>query len=395
MRKSVISYFCAGVISLLAIAPQIDYHIYVMVNSFHWLYMVIVAVFLGFYLCTRKVPMLIKLIVTYIMLTCFISEVPYVSFNAYVLVVAAIYMYLLLQECNFDIIIGALEAVFWTQLLFATLRYLGMETLMSFGDKEKIFWGTIFQHMRFSSLLCLLAPFLLVRTKWYLVPLSFAVVMTQGNGFALALGAGALIWTILSFRQCVYKEGRILMFILIGLVLLAGAVTVYLGRDSWRVAFAEGRVPVWGVIAKSWCFDTHINFHGFGSPLNPAVQTGPFSWKLYFFGHGLDTFLPLFPYYKYDPYPFPQAHNSWLQYLWELGLIGFVLIAWYGVNLVKRLLNNGRAIETAGCVIIATIMLFHFPDRMTQTMGLMIAYIAMCESFLSGSCPVEDAHAYE
>jgi O-antigen ligase len=96
----------------------------------------------------------------------------------------------------------------------------------------------------------------------------------------------------------------------------------------------------------------------------------------------MDTFLPLFPVYKYDPNPFPQAHNDWLQLAWETGLVGFLIFSAYCTSLIARLYRHSASILIAGLVIIGVNMIFHFPWRMTQTVFLMVAFVAYCEKYL-------------
>lgn len=255
------------------------------------------------------------------------------------------------------------------ELCIAFLRLLGKETLMNFGRPEPVFFGTIFQHMRFASLLCILSPFVLLKSKWYIVPISVAVVLTASNGFALAIGAGVLVYVLLAAPR--YKW---LILGLVGTVVLTGC---YIGRDSWAVAFREGRIPVWLVIIKSWIFDTRIN--PYGTPdMFGISQSGPFDLKCFLFGHGLDTFYNLFPAYKADPSPFPQAHCSYLQTLWEFGLVGFSILMAFFAGLIKKLLDEKETILISGLVIIGVNALTAFPERMTQTFGLMVVFFALC-----------------
>ena len=136
-----------------------------------------------------------------------------------------------------------------------------------------------------------------------------------------------------------------------------------------------GRVTSWIYALKSWVMDTSQ-----AADVTVMAISGPFQWKWFLFGHGMDTFLPLFPVYKHDINPFPQAHNSWIQFLWEIGLFGFSLIALYSVSLMKRLYESGRNDLIGGLSCIGTNMFFAFPDRMTQAVLMMIAYLAFCEN---------------
>ncbi len=350
-----------------------DFRIPVMVNSFAWICAVVFAGLLGFYLVSKKFHPAIKFLAVYLFVGAFVSEVPYRSFNAYLLIAPTLALFLWLRECDFDEVIRVLCAAFWLELTFACFRLAGMETLMNFGREEGIFFGTINQHMQFASLLCIISPFLLLRSKWYIVPISAAVVLCTSSGFAISILAGILVYLTLRYGRAAFVLSKEFLRWekVAGLSAVFGAIgyAIYLGRDSFAVAWREGRFPVWGVIFKSWLFDTRVN----------PDQSGPFSLKSFLFGHGTDSFYSIFAAYKHDANPFGQAHNCWLQLPWEIGLIGFVAILVYVGWLAVRLYQSQEHELLAGMVIISTNMLVHFPTRMTQTIWLIVAYLALCE----------------
>jgi O-antigen ligase len=87
----------------------------------------------------------------------------------------------------------------------------------------------------------------------------------------------------------------------------------------------------------------------------------------------------LFPVYKHDSNPFAQAHNFYLQQLFECGLIGLGVVVWWVLSLAIRLYRAREYALVAGMVMISTNMMFCFPERMTQTAPLLIAYLALCQ----------------
>lgn len=364
---------------------KMNYDIPLIVNSFLWMFLVVISSLLTFYAFSQKIHISLKAFFVYLLVIgCFFSQVPYISFNAFMVATASLYFYMGLKKCDFKIILDMLQAVFWLELTFAGLHYIGKDVLMNFGRTEPLFFGTVFQHMRFSSLLCILSPFVLMRSKWYIIPICLSVIFTASSGYGLAIIAGVACYLILDYLKNKktnpllsdsLRSNHVWLFMLI--VLFAG-VGIYHGRDSWAVALREGRLPVWLLIVKCWIFDTRVNPHGIPDIFGIS-QSGPFSLKCFLFGHGLDTFYPLFPAYKADPNPFPQAHNDWLQFLWELGLLGFSILAAFFGRLIKKLYDLGLNEEIAGCVIISVNMFFHFPVRITQTMFLLIAWVAFCE----------------
>lgn len=370
--KKFLSYAVAISIGLLAVAPPINYDIPLLANSFYWLYMVIVAGLLGFFLIYQDIHVSLKVLAVYLFGVSFLSQAPAESFNAYILLVATVYFFLLCKQCDYEIILNMVQAVFWIEILIAMIQHLGFDRLMMFNNPDKtIYFGTVFQQMRLASLFAVMSPFLLLKSRWYIIPIAITCILFKTLGYTFAVAGGVLIYSWFEF-----KEYRRWIFLVTFLFCAVCAVR------SWThiyVEIVEGRIPIWGVVIKTWCFDTSKNFHGYGSPLNPAVQTGPFDFQRFVFGHGMDTFMPLFPVYKYDPNPFPNPHNDFLKIAWEIGLIGLSGFLFYCGWLFRRVFKRKEFILLAGLVIIAVNMFFAFPGCMTQTVLLMVAFAALCD----------------
>lgn len=356
-----LAYSLGFVVGLLAIAPPLNYHIPVVVNSYAWLYGFLVASLFSFFLLFTDFPAQLRIFLVYLFVGCFISLCPYVSFNAFILVVGASYCFIGFTKCDFSIVADFVAAVFFLQIGLVTFQLFGFDRLMNF-DKigQPVFFGTVFQYMRFSSLLAIMAPILVWKNKLFIFPLVIAAIISQSSGFALAIIAGIAVYFFLTTH---FKW----QIILVGLILV-GVYCVY-DWDSVSASIRFGRLPRWWDVILTWCMDTS---HKFVLPLS-----GPVDWKSIFFGRGLDTFLPLFPLFKHDLNPFAQAHNCHLQLVWEIGIIGYTVLATYFVNLVRRVWS--RPILVGGLACMAVNMFFSFPTRMTQTMLMMIAFLALCE----------------
>jgi hypothetical protein len=366
MFKRLLSYVLGFGVALLAVAPPLNYSIPVLVNSFWWLYGFIVFGLLAMYLLSTKLPDLLKVFMVYLFVSCFFGMAPYVSFNAFILAVAAAYCYLGFIESDYKIVIDMATAAFFVQVLMSIMQLLGHDKLMNFDRGDAVFFGTVMQYMRFGTLLAIMTPLLVYRNKLFLVPILIMAVISQSSGFGLAVIAGIIAWALMTM-----KENRIVV-ILIGLSLTA----LYCVWDSGSIsiAFTCGRVKVWEDIVRTWLMNTsHTNPDG--SWVMPLA--GPIDWKSIFVGRGLDTFMPLFPIFKHDANPFGQAHNCHLQLLWETGVVGYGILAAYFVNLVRRVWS--QPILVAGLVCMAVNMFFSFPTRETQTMLMMLAFMALCE----------------
>lgn len=384
--KTVLSYGVGLSLGLLMVAPLINYTVPLLVNSYPWLYLVCASGFLGMFLLTTKVHTALKILITYLSLNCFISQVPYLSFNAFILVVASVYLLILFKVCEFATIVRFIEAAFWFQVILSSLQILGMDSLVNFRGVDfsvevtgaitadpatvtpPVMMGTVMQYMRFGTLLAVAAPFLVWKDRRYTIPIAVVCVFLQSSTLALSLIVGAVVylWFVLPRKK--------FMYCLIGALVVLCAYAAY-DWGSIRGAVIPsngGRLISWAYVVKTWLFDLSGAKAGALSAMN-----GPFNIGWFFFGHGMDTFLPLFPVYKHDANPFPQAHNDWLQVLWETGVVGFGLVSWYVVSLVRKLKNP---LLLAGLACIGVNMFFAFPMRMTQTMFLIVAFLALCES---------------
>lgn len=384
--KKILSWFAAITLGVLTIAPPIDYRVPLYFNQYPWVFAMAVAGFFGFLLCSQRLHILIKAFTVLLYFDCFFSQAPASSFTACALIILTIYFFLLLKTLDYDPIFKAIEAAFWFQVFIVFVQFLGKDTLMEWGSTVKlsdlgqlvrvddtsltqhVFFGTVFQPMRLASLMCIEAPFLLVKDKRYFIPLLILSVCSETLGFSLAL-IGGLVFYVLT----VFKEHR--KNLLIALFIFAGFVCFH-SRSHIRVEIVEGRLPIWAVILKSWIMDTTGKM---GKPdIFGIAQTGPIDWTKIVFGHGLDTFVDLFRYYKHDPNPFPQAHNDWLQIPWEIGVFLTGIVYAFSVWIVRRLWKNGETVLVTGLIIISINMFFAFPWRMTQTIWIMVAFLAYC-----------------
>lgn len=368
MAKKILSYILGFGVGLLSVAPPLSYSIPVVVNSYWWLYGVVVAALLSIYLAFTDLPLALKTIAFYLLTGCFISMVPYISFNAFILVVGALYCYIGFTKCDYEIVIDIIVAAFFMQVFITVMQLFGMEKLMNFDRKEPVFFGTVFQYMRFSSLLAIMTPFLVLKNKAFIFLITLLVIMSHSSGFALSVIAGCAVYFFMTNTQSLIK---FLVLVTAGICTTAYFVWDW---ESVNACFEFGRIPVWADILRSWCMDTWAKA--------TLPLSGPFNLKSVLFGRGLDTFLPLFPIFKHDPNPFAQAHNCHLQLLFEIGIIGYGILAAYIVNLIRRVWDY--PILVAGLVCMGVNMFFAFPTRITQTMFMMVAFIALAEQVARG-----------
>jgi hypothetical protein len=361
MTKKILSYILGLGVGLLAVAPPLDYRIPVLVNSFAWVYLFVAVGLFAMYLAFTGLPLALKTAVFIFFVSSFVSLAPYLSFNAFILIVPAAYLFIAFTKSDYEPIINFVVAAFFIQITFGVLQMFGKDTLMNINRPEPIFLGSVMQNMRFGSLMAIMAPLLVYRNKLFLIPLAIAAVLVESAGFGLALIAGVATYLMMTHSH----EWRLWFFI----GAMGGLAYLLWDHGSVTTALSCGRIPVWGDIIRTWVMNTLY------CDVKPLV--GPIDWKSILFGRGMDTFIGLFPLFKHEGNPFWQAHNCHLQLLWEGGVVVYGVLATYIVNLIRRVWS--KPLLVAGLVSMAVNMFFAFPTRQTSTMYMMIAFIALCE----------------
>ena len=340
----------------------------VTVNSFGWTYAVILAGLLCTYLWFCNIRLSVKLIASYMYLMCFFSAAPYISFNAMLLVIPAFYLFILIKDkVDKEIIINWMVALFWFEVSLCVLQFFGKDKLLNFDRPQPTFLGTIMQHMRSGSLFAILAPFLILRNKLYIMPLLALAFLMKCSNLALALLGGVFVYLILS------DVGLKRKLIFIGSTLIVAVGHSIYNMGSFQTAFTVGRIPVWGRIVMT----------GIGGMYHNAILEFPnltLGLLRSLKGWGLNIFQCLFPVLIEDANPFAQCHNDWLQIFWELGIIGVTLILTYTVLLIIKLYAKKKILWIVGLSIIAVNMLFAFPVYMPpQTPLIILTFLALCE----------------
>jgi hypothetical protein len=353
----------------------------IMVNSYLWCYWVIISGLLVGYFCFLNVPILIKIMACYIYISCFVSSAPYISFNAMLVLIPCFYLFLLIRnKVDKEVIFRWLTALFWFELIMSIFQYFGKDTLINFNRPQRVFLGTVMQTMRTGSLFAILAPFLILKNKWYIIPLIICAFLTFSSAFALALFAGIFVYLFLVKKDPNYFPNRFQVFffkykklVLFSVVILA-IIHSLINYDSFGVAFSVGRIPVWKKIVGT----------GLGAQYTAGKVTYHEGLKQgiyhFFVGRGLNMFSYLYPVLIKDANPFAQCHNDWLEIWWTLGMIGLSLLLAYIILLIRKLYRDKKILWIAGLVIIGINMFFAFPLYMPpQTPLLLLTYLALCQ----------------
>ena len=340
----ILSYIVALIIGAFAVYPPIGLNVPMMVNSFTWLYAVVLFGLFGFFLIYTDIALSLKIMSVYLFMCCFISSAPYLSFNAYILFVSTLYFFIVCQKVDYKIVIKMIQAIFWFEVAMTIMHLLGKNTLVCFDRPDKVFLGSVMQYMQYSSLLAILSPFLLLKSKLYIIPIGALVILSKCSSFALSIMAGVVVYYL-------FKAGRYRSRIILSLIACVIGYLIY-DNGSFITEVTIGRLPNWIVIFKTYL-------------------------QKPFFGWGTSTFSPIYPILIHAENPFDRCHNDFLQWLWEMGIVGFSIIMAYLICLVRKIWRRPELI--AGLAIIGTNMFFAFPTHISQCVLVMVAYIALCE----------------
>lgn len=338
--KNIYAILACLIAVTLAVIPPIDF---VIMNpqGKYWLWMVMLCACAGIGTLFIKTDWVVKVIAVDGLVNCFYSSLPYVSFTSYVSLVLCCYLYIMASRItDWGIIFKGLQVVVLLDLLIFLMQAIHHDPLLNFGLRDVRHFGTLGQHMQMASfgvvISSLLISFMSIN---FIVPFLFAFFCHSSWGF-LSAGVGMAIMTLKYNKYCA------LVFVCL-LVISALAWSLH----EHKVTTISGRLPVW---QKS----IHLaNEH-------PWVGWGIGSFK--------DLFLPI----SRMTSQWKEAHNFILQLCFEVGYLrtGALLLGlgWLCWSLFKR----NQWLLLSGLSMLLTDALVHFPDRMLQTVPMLVLFFA-------------------
>lgn len=364
---------------LLALCPPWEFKLDCSVNSLMWLWSVLISGFLAFLFIYQKVSAWLKLFIVWCFISCFMSRAPFISFTMYWSLIACAYYYALCRKIeDWTPVYKTIQAIFFLSTLLIIMQYFGKDTLLNFGQSSPRIMGIIGNKMMSSSYACILAPFLLINPL-NLIPLFLIALISSSMGSTIALIGGMAI--LLCFR--VKNSIAVIIGIIIS-ILAFNSIPLVISLIT----------PVNKVVVKDTAPSTTDNalvseiktFESKAGRLPVWKKTLELSLKRPI-GYGPATYKVLFPYMCgaeiRDQCPGQEwnvAHNTFLQILFETGFIGFILLFGWIVSIVLNVLKDKNYVKLAGLVILASCMMTQFPDRMVQTVLIIIMFLAWCSS---------------
>lgn len=319
MSDKLIKYIIAIPVILLALLPPKYFEIPMLVNDFWWLWLVLISGFLGIFFIFTKADIILKILSVYLFLNCFTSKAPYLSFTAYFSVILCLYFYLLcLKLKDWDFIYKVVLSIFILNGVFIVNQFLGRDTLLNFGQTATVRFGTIGNLMQLKSFMIVL--------------LAFIVACRRFN-----------------FIKKYFRQAFVLMVILsIFYVIKHNAI-------HW---FLYARGPVW-------------------------IETIKLSFNHPFIGYGIGTYKVMFPplsnYVCSLEGLWATAHNAILQLIFEIGYLGFTLVAVITGKIIYTAFKKCDVHLIFGIFLLLATLSVHFPDRRINSILIIVLFLALCQ----------------
>ncbi len=346
--KKLYPYIALLIAIPFSLIPPIDFKVVAPMGDM-WFLLILLSAFFGLYILFLNTNLIVKAIPIFAFINCFFSSAPYISFNAYVSVVACCYFYILCSRIeNWQSIFRALRIVLFLNLLLMILQFIGKDTLLNFGLPQITAYGIIGQRMQMGSFSVVLSVMLL--------PLGIIYIAFP---FLVSFFC-ASIWTTLSavLGLCTYLyfKNKLFVFIFLAVSLfMLLAFTNYQGKIKENIDSKTGRITVWKNTIKL-------------SNQRPWI------------GYGIGTYKVLYPSLSgMNTIPWKATHNFWLQLLFETGYPATVAVLAAMIWLFFLLWSIREIICLSGLVMLNVDWLVHFPDRMLQAVLIMILFFAFCK----------------
>lgn len=355
MRK-ITPYLVLILIVILSLIPPIDFYIS-NPSTDKWFMLVLIAGFFGFYTLFIKTLWTIRIIAISTFINCFFSAAPFVSFTAYILVVACCYFYILCTKIeDWIIIFKALQCLLFLNVFLMIMQSLGCDQLLNFGlGREFKCFGAIGHHMQMGSFSVVLSAFLISINPLNLIfPM---VVSFFCNSMWTLFSTGIGIFTI---TYMYLKDKRVAWLLL----LICLFVFIFMGISKNKfyansIKSSSGRGHVW-------------------------IRTIELTNKKPITGWGIGTYKVLFaPMSEMKSFPYKTAHNWVLQLVFEIGYLLTLLLLLALSRLIYVLIRNRQTMCLAGILMIAINGLVHFPERQIQCVLIIICFLAFINYRLS------------
>ncbi len=330
---------------LLSLVPPIEF---VLKNPEHptWLWMIAIAAFFGMYTLFIKTDIFVKIIAIAGFLNCFFSVSPYISFTSYCSLILCCYFYICCTRIeDWSLVFKAAQSILLLNTLLLVLEFFHKDTLMDWGQNYINNYGILGHHMQMGSFAVIISALLLSFSKINIIfPLAVAVFCNSSWSF---ISAGIGVFVYFSTR-----DKKFAIYILVLIAILFGLYNIKSHKIQENLNHTSGRIEVW---EKSFEL-------GNKRPLT---------------GWGIGTYKEVFfPLSRMTCVPWKTAHNFIAELDFEVGHV-FTACLLFGLGwLAFALFQRKLWIVLSGLAMIFCDALVHFPDRMIQTVPIIIIFLA-------------------
>ena len=346
------SYIAFIIFVLLALIPPIDIQLKNPAYPY-WLWMILTAGFFGLFTIFIKTNIFVKIVAIGGFINCFFGALPYVSFTSYVSLVLCCYFYICCSRIeDWKLIFRAIQTLVILNSLLIVLEFFHKDNLMDWGETYIQNFGVLGHHMQMGSFAVVVSALLLSFSKLNIIfPIAVAVFCKSSWTF-IAAGSGIFVYLI-------HKNKDLAAMVI---VIFAFIFSIWAIKDSKIYANMpgpeSGRSSVW-LKAVELTHNNHKDITGWG--------IGSFKEIFYQIAN-----------FKSHPIGYKTAHNFIVQLVFEVGYpaTGCLL---FGLGWLWWALWRARNYYLcSGLTMICMDGLVHFPERMMQSLPLIIVFLAYC-----------------
>lgn len=355
--KQITPYIVFPFLIFLALIPPINFFVTRPEND-AWYLLVLIMGFAGVHTIFIKTEWFVKVIAVWSFALCFICASPLTALTSYFSIVVCCYLYILCRQIkDWSVIFKAFQTLLFLNVLVVVMQMVGKDTLLNFGLGHNLsIYGIVGQHMQMGSfsvvLSAVLLPFSLLNLAF-----PFVVAFFCNSAWTLLTASIGLYLLLRTFsKELAFR----VLLILCGGFMIYAAIT---GKIDGNIAHDNGRWNIWMQSLK-W------------ANLHPWV------------GYGAGTYKLLFPSFYVTPLndiPYKTAHNWIVQLIFEMGYPFTLFLMGLIAHLGYQLWRQKQTLCLIGLVMIVCDMEVHFPERMLQTVGILVCFFAYCQSRLVGS----------
>ena len=322
--------------------PPIDFRIFQRDYN-AWLLLVLFSAFLAVFTIFLRIPLMVKVISLFCFINCFFSTIPYASWTAFISIVFCIYFFIACLKIKcWHTVFKVLQTILFLNLIFLVIQIFGKDNLLNFG-RETYCLTIQGQSMQAGSVSVILSAALLAFSPFNII-YPFIVSFACCTYWTLV---SAVIGGIIILSKKYLKTSLTILFVFL-LVFACFARNKVIQNVS-----RSGRLEVW-------------------------MNTLELTRQHPIMGYGAGTYKNLYPVLckEKDYYPYKTAHSDPIENFFEMGAIGFSIMAIFFINLWTRLLCRKKYLLLAGLSMILVDMLVHFPMRTTNIVLVMILFFA-------------------